>query len=81
MGLFIQHAWMNSPKFDGLYEDDDPIVGDRGDPYGPPGGTFTVQQEPLRKRVTGLPRFVTVVGGGYFFMPGISAVRYLASLK
>jgi len=78
---FIQHAWMNSPKFDGLYEDDDPIVGDRGDPHGLPGGTFTVQQEPLRKRVTGLPRFVTVVGGGYFFMPGISAVRYLASLK
>ena len=25
-----------------------------------------------------MPRFVTVRGGGYFFMPGISAVRYLA---
>jgi hypothetical protein len=31
--------------------------------------------------VTGMPRFVTVRGGGYFFMPGLSAVRYLASLK
>jgi hypothetical protein len=24
---------------------------------------------------------ITVVGGAYFFMPGISAVRYLASLR
>lgn len=78
---FIQHTWVNSPKFDGLYQDDDPIAGDRGGGHGMPGGTFTVQQEPLRKRVTDLPRFVTTVGGGYFFMPGISAVRYLASLR
>jgi Dyp-type peroxidase family len=78
---FIQHTWVNSPKFDGLYEDDDPIAGDRGAGHGMPAGTFTVQQEPIRKRVTDLPRFVTTVGGAYFFMPGISAVRYLASLK
>jgi Dyp-type peroxidase family len=78
---FIQHTWVNSPKFDGLYEDDDPIAGDRGAGHDMPGGTFTVQQEPIRKRVTGLPRFVTTVGGSYFFMPGLRAVRYLASLK
>lgn len=78
---FIQHAWANSPKFDGLYEDDDPLIGDRGGTEQQPGGTFTVQHEPVRKRVTGMPRFVTVLGGGYFFMPGISAVRYIASLK
>ena len=78
---FIQYTWVNSPKFDGLYEDDDPITGDRGDREGTPGGTFVIQQEPVRKRVTGLPRFVTTVGGGYFFMPGLSGVRYLASLK
>jgi Dyp-type peroxidase family len=78
---FIQNTWLNSPKFDGLYEDDDPIAGARGDAWGGPGGTFTFQQEPVRKRVAGLPRFVTVLGGAYFFMPGISAVRYLASLK
>jgi Dyp-type peroxidase family len=78
---FIQHTWVNSPKFDGLYEDDDPLIGDRGDAEQPPGGTFTVQHEPVRKRVTAMPRFVTVLGGGYFFMPGIRAVRYIASLK
>lgn len=78
---FIQHTWVNSTKFDGLYEDDDPLIGDRGGTESHPAGGFTVQQEPVRRRVTGMPRFVTVCGGGYFFMPGIRAVRYIASLK
>lgn len=78
---FIQHTWINSTKFDGLYEDDDPLIGDRGATPENRGGVFTAQHEPVRKRVTGMPRFVNVRGGGYFFMPGINAVRYLASLK
>ena len=78
---FIQYTWANSPKFDGLYEDDDPLIGDRGNDGAKPGGVFTVQREPVRKRFTALPRFVTVHGGGYFFMPGIRALRYLATLK
>ncbi len=40
--------------------------------------TFTWQDEPVRHRFTKLPDFVRVVGGGYFFMPGLDAVRYLA---
>jgi hypothetical protein len=78
---FIQHTWLNNPKFDGLYEDDDPLVGDRGGAHAKPGGAFTVQAEPVRTRVTGMPRFAQVRGGGYFFMPGIRAVRFLASLR
>ena len=30
--------------------------------------------------MTDLPQFVTVRGGAYFFMPGLSALRYLAAL-
>jgi len=78
---FIQHTWLNNPKFDGLYEDDDPLVGDRGGSHGKPGGTFTVQAEPVRRRVSGMPRFTQLLGGGYFFMPGIRAVRFLGSLR
>jgi deferrochelatase/peroxidase EfeB len=78
---FIQHTWINSTGFDGLYEDDDPLTGDRGGTESHPAGAFTVQQEPVRRRVTGMPRFVAVRGGGYFFMPGISAIRYIAALK
>ena len=56
-------------------------MGDRGATEVNRGGAFTVQHEPVRKRVTGMPRFVSVLGGGYFFMPGISAVRYIATLE
>ena len=72
---FIQHTWVNNPHFDGLYNDDDPLIG----PHPSDGGTFTMQATPVRRRVTGLPRFVSVVGGAYFFMPGMRAIRYLAS--
>ncbi len=73
---FIQHTWVNNPHFNGLYDNDDPVIG----AHAPDGGTFTIQAKPVRKRLTGLPRFVSVAGGGYFFMPGIRAIRYLASL-
>jgi Dyp-type peroxidase family len=74
---FVQGTWVNSPKFAGLYDDADPLVG----PSRPYGGTFTIQSETLRERITGVPRFVSVRGGAYFFLPGLAAVRYLASGK
>ena len=72
----VHFTWLNSPKFVGLYDDSDPIVG----PSEPFGGTFTIQSETLRERLTEVPRFVSVKGGAYFFMPGISATRQLAGL-
>ena len=33
-----------------------------------------------RSRVNGMPRFITVKGGAYFFLPGLEALRRLASL-
>ena len=35
---------------------------------------------PLTNERTGVNAFVTVRGGGYFFLPGLRALRYLASL-
>jgi Dyp-type peroxidase family len=70
---FVQHTWLNNPKFNGLYDDADPLVG-------PAGRSLTVQAQPVRQRVTELPSFVGVRGGGYFFLPGVQAVRYLANL-
>jgi hypothetical protein len=67
---------VNNPKFAGLYDDADPLVGvHRGE-----GATLTVQAAPVRRRFKGLPRFVTVRGGAYFFLPGLRALRYLAGL-
>jgi Dyp-type peroxidase family len=70
---FVQHTWINNPKFDGLYDDVDPLIGPRLP------GIFTIQAAPVRRRVLGLPPFVSVRGGAYFFLPGIRALRYLAS--
>lgn len=69
---FIQHTWLNNPEFAGLATDVDPVAG-----HPTKGRTFTVPADPVRRRLTGLERFVTVKGGGYFFMPGLRALRYL----
>lgn len=72
---FIQQTWINNPKFAGLYNDADPLMG----AHDPPGqGVFTLQASLVSNRVTGLSRFVHVRGGAYFFMPGLKALRYLA---
>jgi Dyp-type peroxidase family len=73
---FVSHTWMNNPNFAGLYDDPDPLTG----PSRNSGCSFTVQATPFRHRYAGLPRFVTVRGGGYFFLPGLRAIRYLAGL-
>ena len=70
----VQHTWLNSPKFGELYTDPDPLVANHAD-----GCTFTLPADPVRLRYTDLPRFVTVRGGGYFFLPGLRALHYLAS--
>ena len=72
---FVQHTWINNPVFGGLNGEVDPLIGhlDKGDEI------MTVQADPLRTRVHNLRRFITVRGGAYFFLPGIKALRYLAS--
>lgn len=74
---FVQQTWINNPVFAGLDGEVDPLVGnlEKG------GSLFTVQARPLRKRVHNLGRFVVMKGGAYFFLPGIQALKYLASLR
>lgn len=71
---FVLHTWINNPKFGGLYSDADPIMG-RHDAN---GGTFTIQGDPVRQRVTNLEKFVEVRGGEYFFLPGLRALNFIA---
>ena len=71
---FVQHTWLNNPKFAGLYNDVDPILGPRS-----PDSVFSVPTEPIRTRLTGLPDFVSTRGGAYLFLPGIRALRYLGT--
>jgi deferrochelatase/peroxidase EfeB len=76
---FIQTSWLANPKFDGT-DEGDPLLGNRLPLWaGGATDTFTRPQDSgLNCRIAGLQQFVTVQGGGYFFMPGISALRYLA---
>jgi deferrochelatase/peroxidase EfeB len=71
---FAMNVWANDPRFHELGNERDPIIGTQD-------GTFdmTIPKRPIRKKITGLPAFTTVRGGAYFFLPGIQALRYLAS--
>lgn len=77
---FLQNAWFASTKFSGLTEESDPLLGNRAPiPGCPVTSNFTLQKDGgLRRRVTGLPQFVTVRGGAYFFLPSLRALRYFA---
>jgi hypothetical protein len=58
----------------------DPLLGDRrAIPGCPVTSDFNMPQVGgLRRRVSGLPQFVTVQGGAYFFLPSLRALRYFA---
>lgn len=77
---FVQNQWANNPKFGELYDDPDPLIGVLDESDGS-ACTFTTQGQPARHRYTGIPRFVEMRGGAYFFLPGIAAIRMLAELK
>jgi len=70
---FIQKIWINNAGFNNLYDNKDAYVGnnDSGN------GVMTIPHVPVRRQVSGLGRFVDVRGGGYFFMPGMAAMRYM----
>lgn len=71
---FAQNVWINDRNFHELGNERDPVCGNHD-------GTleFKIPNRPIRKRLTGLPAFTTLRGGGYFFLPGLRALRYLAA--
>jgi hypothetical protein len=67
--------------FDRLSGESDPLLGTREPtPEGRPTNEFSMPQaDGPDQCLAGLPQFVTVTGGAYFFLPGIRALRYLAT--
>jgi hypothetical protein len=76
---FVQQTWCNNPRFGGLNDNKDPVVGDNGRPEQP--SRMTIPLRPIRIRTSPLPRFVTVRGGAYLFMPSLTALRFLATFR
>jgi hypothetical protein len=75
---FLQNAWVANTKFSGVTGESDPLLGNRESiPGCPVTDNFAMPHEgTLRHCVLGLPQFVTVKGGAYFFLPSLRAVRY-----
>ncbi|ODH02797.1 peroxidase [Nostoc sp. KVJ20] len=73
---FAQNVWVNDKNFHELGNERDPIIGTQD-------GTldFKIPKRPIRKTIKGIPAFTTVRGGAYFFLPGLKALWYLASLS
>jgi deferrochelatase/peroxidase EfeB len=68
---FVQQTWLLNSSFATLYKEVDPLVG--------PPGPMTIREDPLR-RIIHVETYVRLVGGDYFFLPSMSALRYLAKL-
>ena len=72
---FVQSQWIADGNFIGHAREQDPMIGNSEG-----NGIFTIPKRPIRRRLQGLPQFVTVRGGEYCFMPGLRALKWLADL-
>jgi len=71
---FVQSQWVTDGNFISHGTEQDPLIGNNEGE-----GVFTIPNKPVRRRLHGLPRFVTVRGGEYCFMPGLRALQWLAA--
>ncbi|HET6658772.1 MAG TPA: hypothetical protein VFH16_02540 [Rubrobacter sp.] len=72
---FLQQEWINNGNFMSLGEERDPNVGLQED-----GATFTIPQEPVRRRIHGIESFNVLRGGEYLFIPSIRGLHWLGNL-
>jgi len=75
---FVQQTWLQAPSFHGLMDERDPVVGSRHPGANPADDGFSLPTREAPVRLKGMPEFVRTLGGGYFFLPGRSLLRYLA---
>lgn len=76
---FVQGAWVASAYFAGRSCEQDPMLGNRmPDNGGRETACFSyVDSDGTPRLLSGLPQFVTVRGGAYFFLPGIRGLELL----
>jgi putative iron-dependent peroxidase len=69
---FVQQRWMRNSRFANLRDEDDPVVGSSRDRK-----KFTIPNWPSGDEIS-LEALTTTLGGGYFFLPGIKALEFVA---
>lgn len=72
----MQQSWLGFRSFHGLRDEVDPITARRRQEH---GCTFTIPTGSGAIKLSRFQGFVDVVGGGYFFLPSRSALRYLTN--
>jgi Dyp-type peroxidase family len=68
---FLQQTWIGAGLFHGLRSETDPLIA------GGTGRRYTIPSLEGGLTIGDLPEFVTMRGGGYFFMPSRRALRFL----
>lgn len=84
---FVQGAWIASATFAALSGEQDPLLGNRtpfpAPPVADPGqrtdGFSRPSAPPNCRHASGIPQFVRVRGGAYFFLPGLTALKWITS--
>lgn len=74
---FIQQRWVRNPGFGTLHADD-PLVGS-AEPADFPK-SFSIPGLASGDEVYSLEAFTETLGGGYFFLPGMAALRFIVGL-
>jgi Dyp-type peroxidase family len=73
---FLQQEWINDGNFIGIGDERDPIIGLQEEV-----ANFTIPRDPVRRLVRGIETFNVLRGGEYFFMPSLSALKWLADAE
>ena len=71
---FLQQEWINDGDFIGAGSERDPIIGQQDEE-----ATFTIPRKPVRRRLHGIDTFNVLRGGEYFFMPSLSALKWIGN--
>jgi Dyp-type peroxidase family len=72
---FLQQSWIGNRSFNGLRDEADPLLG-HGQGV---SGALSVPRAAGTLRLEGFKDFVTVLGGGYFFLPSRQALNFLSA--
>jgi putative iron-dependent peroxidase len=68
---FVHQRWVRNPNFGCLHDQDDPIVGSPA-----ANKKFSIPGLASGKEMS-LASFTQTLGGGYFFLPGIKALKFI----
>lgn len=69
---FVQQRWLGGASFADLCDETDLLAAT------PVPRSFSLQAVPVGRRLENLNHFTQDVGGGYFFVPGLAALRVMA---